>query len=98
MAEIKLKSDMPDEAVEILTEALETESLRLEHSMRLVKERLSRFEKKYNVSSERFITEWTAEDLEGTDLEYVEWAGEYHLSIRLNERLEALKSIHHVSA
>ncbi|QCQ20811.1 hypothetical protein [Desulfoglaeba alkanexedens] len=97
MAEIKFKSDVPDKATEILTEALETESLRLEYSLRLAKERLSRFEKKYNVSSEKFINEWTAEDLEGKDLEYVEWAGEYHLSMRLNERLDVLKSIHHVS-
>ena len=89
---------MPDKAAEILTEALETESLRLEYSMRLAKKRLSRFEKKYNVSSEKFITEWTAEDLEGKDLEYVEWAGEYRLALRLNERLATIKSIEYVAS
>jgi hypothetical protein len=98
MAEIKFKSDMPDKAAEVLTEVLETELLRLKYSMKLAKKRLSRFEKKYNVSSEKFINEWTAEDLEEKDLEYVEWAGEYHLSIRLNERLHVLKSIQHVSS
>ncbi len=50
MAEIKFKSDMPDKAAEILTEALETELLRLKYSMKLAKKRLSTFEKKYNVS------------------------------------------------
>jgi hypothetical protein len=35
----------------------------------------------------------SAEDLKGKDLEYVEWAGEYHLFSRLNERLAVLKSI-----
>jgi hypothetical protein len=66
--------------------------------MKLAKKRLSRFEKKYNVSSKKFIDEWSAEDLEGKDLEYVEWAGEYHLLMGLNERLNVLKSIQYVSS
>jgi len=77
---------------------LEAESSRLKYSMKLAKKRLSRFEKKYKVSSKKFIEEWRAEDLEGKDLEYVEWAGEYHLSVRLNDRLDALKSIQHASS
>ena len=98
MPEIRLKTDMPDKASRILIEALETESARLKYSMKLAKKRLSKFEKKYRVSSEKFINEWSAEDLEGKDLEYVEWAGEYKLSMRLNERLKALMSIEHVSS
>lgn len=98
MPKIILKTDMPDKAAIILAEALETESLRLKYSMKLAKKRLTKFEKKYKVTSEKFINEWSAEDLEGKDLEYVEWAGEFNLSIRLNERLNALKSIEHVSA
>ncbi|WP_419662610.1 hypothetical protein Dvar_30740 [Desulfosarcina variabilis str. Montpellier] len=98
MPKIILKTDMPDKAVEIISEALETESLRLKYSLQLSKKRLSKFEKKYQISSEMFMDEWSAEDLEGKDLEYVEWAGEYHLSKRLSERLDALKSIRHVSS
>ena len=98
MPEIILKTDMPDKAARILIEALETEQYRLKYSMQLAQKRLSKFEKKYKVSSEKFINDWRAEDLEGKDLEYVEWAGEYKLSIRLNERLTALKSINHVSS
>jgi hypothetical protein len=98
MPEIILKTDMPDKATIILIEALETESYRLKYSMQLAKRRLSKFEKKYKVSSEKFINEWCAEDLAGKDLEYVEWAGEYKLSLRLNERLTALKSIEHVTS
>jgi hypothetical protein len=98
MPEIILKTDMPDKAARILIEALETESFRLKYSMMLAKKRLSKFEKKYKISSEKFINDWSAEDLEGKDLEYVEWAGEYKLSIRLNERFTALKSIEHVSS
>ncbi|WP_373500744.1 hypothetical protein [Desulfococcus sp.] len=97
MPEIILKTDMPDKAAQVLADALETESLRLKYSIELAAKRLSRFEKKYNVSSTTFISEWCAEDLDGKDLEYVEWAGEYHLSMRLRERLDALKSIQYVS-
>ena len=97
MAEIILKTDTPDKAAEVLKDALGTETLRLEYSLNLAKKRLKGFEIKYNISSERFINEWSAEDLEGEDLEYVEWTGELQLSLRLNERLVALKSIEHVT-
>ena len=98
MAEIVLKTTKPDKAAEILIDALETEGSRLKYSLRLAKNRLRRFEKKYNVSSEKFIREWSAENLKGEDMEYVEWAGEYKLSLRLNERLVTLKSIEHVAS
>ncbi len=98
MPDIVLKSNSPDKAVAILTEVLQTESLRLKYSMKLANKRLSKFEKKYRISSEKFINEWSAEDLKGKDIEYVEWAGEYKLSKRLIERLNTLKSIKHVSS
>lgn len=98
MAEIILKTDTPDKAAEVLKEALETEALRLKYSLNLAKKRLKKFEIKYNVSSEKFINEWSAEDLKGKDLEYVEWAGEYQLFSRINERLVVLNSIENVAS
>jgi hypothetical protein len=59
---------------------------------------MKRFEDKYNISSDTFINEWSAEDLKGEDLEYVEWAGEYQLFSRLNERLVVLKSIENAAS
>jgi len=50
------------------------------------------------VSSETFMNEWAAEDLEGEDMEYVEWVGEYQFYARLNERLSILKGIENVSS
>lgn len=98
MAEIILKTDTPDKAAEVLKEALETEALRLKYSLNLAKKKLKKFEIKYNVSSEKFINEWSAEDLKGKDLEYVEWAGEYQLFSRINERLVVLNSIENVAS
>ena len=43
------------------------------------------------------LAEWSAEDLKGQDMEYVEWSGEYQLALRLNERLFTLKSIENVT-
>ncbi len=98
MAEIILKTNAPDKAADILKEALATEALRIKYSLNLAKKRLKRFETKYKISSDKFINEWSAEDLKGEDMEYVEWAGEYHLFTRLNERLEVLESIENVAS
>ena len=64
MDQIILKTNMPNQAAKFLIEALETEKLRLNYSMKLAKRRLSRFEKKYRVTSKEFIEEWSAEDLD----------------------------------
>ena len=98
MGEIVLKTDRPDKAAEVLKEALEIETLRLKYSLNLARRRLKRFEARYNISSKKFMNEWSAEDLKGRDLEYVEWAGEYQLFSRLNERLAVLKSIENVAS
>jgi hypothetical protein len=98
MTEIILKTNAPDKAADILKEALATETSRIKYSLNLAKKRLKRFETKYKISSDKFINEWSAEDLKGEDMEYVEWAGEYQLFSRLNERLEVLESIENVAS
>ncbi|OPL15851.1 MAG: hypothetical protein AVO38_09170 [delta proteobacterium ML8_D] len=97
MAEIKLKTDQSDQAIVILREAMKTEELRIKYAMDVAKKKLAEFEKKYGVSSETFINEWAAEDLDGRDLEYVEWAGEIKLSSRLNERFDILRGIEYIA-
>ena len=98
MAEIVLKTNTPEKAADVLKEALEIEASRLKYSLNIAKKRLKRFETKYNISSEKFINKWSAEDLKGKDLEYVEWAGEYQLFSRLHERFVVLKSIENVAS
>ena len=84
-------------AFELVQEAIKTEAMRLNYSLSLAQKSLTKFEKKYNITSEKFITEWAAEDLDGKDMEYVEWAGEYNLASRLSERLDTLAGIKYVS-
>jgi hypothetical protein len=75
--------------------AIEGEIVRLELALKLAKERLVPFEQKYGVTSEHFISEMAAEDLEGGDDEYVCWAGEYKLMQRLQEKLQRLQEINY---
>ncbi len=91
MAKIILNTDTPDRVLRILKETLHTEMLRVRRSLELTRNHLERFEGKYNISSETFISEWSAEDLEGGDMEYIEWAGEYRIATNLTERIEALE-------
>ena len=97
MAGIRLKSEQSDKAVAILRDAMKTEETRLVHALGIGQRRLMSFEKKYGISSEEFISEWTAENLQGGDVEYVEWAGEIKLTVRLKERLAILKGIEYVA-
>lgn len=96
MAEIKLKSGQSEEAVNILQEALKTEEMRLRYALDSAHRRISRFEEKYGISSKNFIEQWTAEDLQDGDAEYVEWAGEIKLASRVQERLNILNNIEYV--
>lgn len=98
MAEIKFKSDTPEEAAEMINEAVENEKKRLRYSIELIRNRLSRFEEKYGITSKKFLEEWTAEDLEGEDLEYVDWSGELKLLESLVQRLDVLIGIEHVTS
>jgi len=99
MAEIKIISKQPaDKAITIFREALKAEESRVGYALKIGKKRLATFEEKYGVSSDTFISQWTAEKLEGRDLEYVEWAGEAKLVSRLKERLSVLKGIEYVTS
>jgi hypothetical protein len=71
----------------LVCSAIESQIAKLELGLEMAKKRLASFEQKYGVSSDYFISEMTAEDLEGGDDEYVRWAGEYKLMQRLQEKL-----------
>lgn len=95
MNEIRLMTDKPDKAAEILNDALALEKARLQYSLELSQKRLKYFEKKYGIDSERFMIEGSAEDLEEKDMEYVEWAGEYKLATSMINRIDVITGIRH---
>jgi len=79
----------------LVRSAIESQVAKLELGLKIAKSRLAPFEQKYGTSSEHFISEMTAEDLEGGDDEYVRWAGEYKLMQRLQEKLRQLLEINY---
>ncbi len=77
----------------LIRSAVDSEIARLKLALRMAMKRLLPFEEKYAVTSEYFITEMAAEDLEGKDEEYIRWAGEYRLMQRLQEKLQKLQEV-----
>ena len=72
-------------------QAIESYKARLRAGIERTKHRLRQFEERYGVDTAHFLQEMTAEDLEGGDLEYVEWAGEAKLLEGLEAELAELE-------
>lgn len=85
--------DRTGQLLPLVRAAVDGEIVRLEMALMLARKRLQPFERRYGVSSERFMSEMAAEDLEGGDDEYVQWAGEYLLMQRLEEKLMDLQEV-----
>lgn len=83
----------PKEVLRILRAAVAAEIVKVELALQHAHERIRLFEEKYGVDSDTFSSEWAAEDLDGKDIEYVTWAGEYFLQKRLKKRLQQLQSV-----
>ncbi|MCT7990885.1 hypothetical protein [Laspinema olomoucense] len=97
MAEIILKTDNPGRVTDLIKRAIASELDRLEKSLKFTKKRLHYFEDKYNQPSHQLKSKLRAEDMEGGDLEYLEWAGEYQLFLELEEQIKVLKSLEYVN-
>ncbi len=85
--------DTVSDVRDLVQTAIQEQVVKLELGMAMARRRLAPFEDKYGVTSEHFISEMAAEDLEGGDIEYVRWAGEYHLMQRLRDKLGRLQGI-----
>jgi len=99
MLQLQIKSDSPDiEIVQnLVRSAIESEIKNLNRSLEKTNKLLMEFEAKYQVSSEFFFANWTAEDLAGGDEEYVTWAGEIKIKKKLTNSLQKLEAIEYVT-
>lgn len=97
MAEVILKTDNPARVTELIKRAIAAEIERLEKKMKFTKKRLHFFEDKYNQPSHQLKNRLRAEDMDGGDLEYLEWAGEYQLFLELEEQIKLLKNLEYVN-
>ncbi len=73
--------------------AIEAYKTRLQTSIARTQRRLMQFEQKYGIITHDFLENMTAEDLEGGDMEYVEWAGEAKILSGLQAELVELEDV-----
>jgi hypothetical protein len=99
MLQLEIKSDTPDlENVQNLVKsAINSEIKSLNRSIEKSNKLLKEFEIKYQISSDLFLSNWTAEDLKGRDDEYVSWVGEIKVKQRLVSALQKLEGIEYVT-
>jgi uncharacterized protein YydD (DUF2326 family) len=96
MTTIKILSDGKD-ASDIIRSAILAEVKRLEIGLKKTETEIKEFEKKYKVSSDFFLSQLGAEDLNGGDEEYVRWEGELKVRQKILEDLKRLQDIEYVS-
>jgi hypothetical protein len=81
------------EGAQAVLSAIELYKARLQTSIARTQRRLKQFEEKYGVTTSDFLENMTAEDLDGGDMEYVEWAGEAKMMAGLQTELAELTDV-----
>ncbi|HSM82432.1 MAG TPA: hypothetical protein VLS96_12135 [Nodosilinea sp.] len=97
LTEVILRSANAPHAIAAISEAVRKEIARTEQSIVQARRRLEHFEVLYSTPSSELAERLTAEDLQGGDLEYVEWLGEYRLCQHLLQDLALLQSLTYVA-
>jgi len=93
MPELKLIYPEKREIRSIVEAALHNELRLLEAGIRQSEKRLRKFEEKYNMTTESFISGYKNDTI-GETVEFAEWIGESRMLERLTDKSESLKSIH----
>ena len=88
MIRLQIQSDAQESALDLIRSAIAAETSRLEFGLKATERHLKTFEERYQVTSEEFLRDFSAEDLADRDLEYVCWAGELRIHERISAQLE----------
>ena len=96
MIKLEISSDI-DNIESLIKSAINFEISRLEIGLNKTNREIQKFENKYQVSSNTFLREYTAENLQGGDDEYISWMGEIKINERMREELSHLKAIEYVT-
>ena len=97
MIKLQIQSEANDSAIAIIKSAIVAEIKRLEIGLQKTEKQIRQFEQTYNILSEKFLSEFAAEDMQNKDTEYVEWAGELRLRDRIAADLMRLRDIEYVA-
>lgn len=96
MVRLEIQSDVEDIET-IVKSAIHAEIKRLEIGLNKTDKEIKKFEDKYKISSDIFLKEYAAEDLDGGDDEYISWMGEIKIKEKVFEELNKLKKIEYVT-
>jgi len=97
MIKLQIQSDTKDGVIDIVRAAISSEIKRLEIGLYKTNKQIEKYETEYNVTSEVFQKEFSAEDMRKGDQEYTEWAGELKIREKITADLEKLKEIEYVA-
>ena len=95
MVKLRITSDQQN-VLPIIQSAIMAKVKRIEIGLRKTEQEIQKFETKYHIPSEQFMNDYTAEDLEAGDDEYVSWMGELKLRQAIWEELQLLQNIEYV--
>ena len=96
MVKLEIKSDQKGVSL-LVKSAISAEIKRIEIGLNKTEQEIEKYENKYQVDSNVFLKDFTAEDLKGDDNEYIKWTGEIKLKERILDDLSKLKNIEYVS-
>ncbi len=97
MTTIQIKSDSDNDIMDIIKTAIDAELKRLELGLQKTERQIAKFEADYKISSETFLSKFTAEDMKNGDPEYIAWAGELKIKERILADINRLKEIQYVA-
>ena len=97
MVRLQIQCEATEDALELIRSAIDAEVKRLELGLRATERHIRAFEERYRITSAVFLRDFTAEDLEQGDREYVAWAGELKLRELIAAQLETLKNIQYAA-
>lgn len=95
MVKLQIITDQHN-ALPMIQSAIEAKVKRIEIGLQKTEHEIAQFERKYDLSSKEFLTNYTADDLEGGDDDYVGWMGELKLRQAIREELHILQHIDYV--
>ena len=97
MTTVQIKSDRDSDIVDIIKTAIDAELKRLELGLQRTERQIAKFENEYRISSEVFLSRYTAEDMKNGDPEYIAWAGELKIKEKILSDIKRLKEIQYVA-
>lgn len=92
MSQIILRTDEDVQIESLIVSALQAEENELKTGILKTRQKLTAFERKYNIPTDIFLQS-SADALPFGELEAIEWSGEFETLKRLENKLSGLKKI-----